>query len=193
MSAYWPRLCPFFFFFFIPPSSPQTIHPSRVFLGAVGQFWEISQQYVHTDIREAVYAELRGVPGPVHWAEALLHWGQRQPGGDVERLLVQAAGAHVPAPQLAVPLHRRLLGVCQQVHRPAKAFWGCAQETQSPGHQGLHRCTDICPGTNGGSRGCQQGFEGEFNFLLLAVLTVVVSLGCEASLCCGAVMLFTSR
>lgn len=70
---------------------------SRVFLGAAGQFWEVSQQHVHSDIRETLHAELRGVPGPVHGAKALLHGGQRQPGGDAERLLVPTARAHVPA------------------------------------------------------------------------------------------------
>jgi len=38
--------------------SPQNIHPCRVFLGAAGQLREISQQYVHKDVWEAVHAEL---------------------------------------------------------------------------------------------------------------------------------------
>lgn len=135
----------------------QTIYPSRVLPGATGQLWEVTQQFVHKDVREAVYAELGGVSGPVHWAKALLHWRQRQLGGDVEWLLVQAAGTYVSVTQLPVPLHRWLPGVHWENRWCAKAFWRCAQETENSGHQGFHCCTDVCPRANGGSGGCQQG------------------------------------
>lgn len=71
------------FYHFSPPPSPSH-HPSRVFPGAAGQLGKVSQQDVHADVREAVHAELGGVPGPVHGAQTLLHRRQRQPRGDAE-------------------------------------------------------------------------------------------------------------
>lgn len=132
----------------------------RVFPGAAGQLGEVSEQRVQAHLQEAVHAELGRVPGPLHRAEALLHGRQRQPGGDAERLLVAAAGAHVPAAQLAVPLQRRLPGVHQQAHGAAEALRRCAQEAEGPDQQGLHRRADLCPGADGRTGGRQQGCQG---------------------------------
>ncbi|KAJ3592502.1 hypothetical protein NHX12_007629 [Muraenolepis orangiensis] len=78
---------------------------------------------------------------------------QRQPGGDAQRLLVAAAGAHVHAAQRPVRHHRGLPGVRQQVHRPAEALRRRPAQAEGPGDAGLHRRAHLCPGAVGGPRG----------------------------------------
>lgn len=77
--------------------------PCRVFPRAPGERGAVPERHVCPDVRHAVHAELRGVPGPLHGAEALLHGRQREPGGNAERLLGSAAGEDVPAYKPAVP------------------------------------------------------------------------------------------
>lgn len=145
----------------------------RVFPEAPGELGEVYARRVQARVREALHAEHGLIPGPVHRAEALLHRRQRQPGGDAERLLVAAAGAFVPAVQLAVPLQRLLPGVRQQAHGGAETLRRHSQDTECPGQQGLHRRADLCPGADGRTGGRQQGRQSKSGCLSAAAGAVI--------------------
>ena len=104
--------------------------PCRIFQRTSGECGKVLKWHVRPDIWHAVHAELGGVPGPFHRAEAVLHRRQCELGGNAERFLGSAAGTDVPAHKPPVPFHWGLPGVCKQVHRPAEALWRCTQEAE---------------------------------------------------------------
>lgn len=134
----------------------------RIFPRASGKCREVTKWYVCTDLWHAVHAEFGSVPGPLHRAKKILHWGQCESGGDAQWLLGSAPGTNVSADQPTVSLQRGLPGVREQIHRPAEAIRRCSPEAENSGHSRLHCCSDICPGADRGQRSCKSSFQGNW-------------------------------
>lgn len=140
---------------------------SRVLQRASRKRREVTERHVRADVRPFVHAELRAVQGPLRGTEAILRRWQRQPGGDAQWVLGALAGAHVPAGQPPVSLHRWVPRVCQQVHRAAEALWGCAAEAQATSDASIRGRPHLCAGPCRREGRREQSVCGELRLVII--------------------------